>query len=145
MFHHLSSKQVTPAAKQSSNIMHPTHDSSRRHLVKRRPRPASFPNASHPEPLVVARRLALDAARQAPAILLLVGAFDVGQEVPIPVESDDTGHEEVILGAHAGHGLLEEICGVHVLVNAVSKLEEKRILHVAREFLPTVRRQDILA
>jgi hypothetical protein len=51
-------------------------------------------------------------------------------------ETDNTADEEVILGAGASHRILQERGLMHVLVDGVAELEEKGILHVAREFLP---------
>lgn len=92
-------------------------------------------NTGNHKTLVVARRLALDATGQAAAEALLVSTLDVGQFVAVPVVSDNTADEQLVLGTRASHGVLEELGGVHILVDGVSELEEERVLHVSREFL----------
>lgn len=99
------------------------------------PSDSAFPNARNHQPLVVTAGLALDPPGQVRLVDVLVRALDVGQVGLVPVAPHDPRHQEVVLGASAGHGVLEEAGLVLVAVDGVTQLEQERVLHVAAELL----------
>lgn len=77
-------------------------------------------DAGNHEHLIITRRLSSNAAGQALPISMLIGALDVGKLVPVPVETDNARDEQVVLGAQSGHGILQELRGVHILVDSMA-------------------------
>lgn len=82
-----------------------------------------LPNASHHQSFIVPARLPLDPLGQILAIARSVRTLDVGHIALIPMRPHHPRHQEVVLGAGARHGLLEQLGLVHVLVQAVLQLE----------------------
>ena len=66
---------------------------------------------------------------------MLIRSLDLAHMLLIPMRSDDAVEEQTVLGAHAGHALLEKNGVAHGFVGGGAKLMEEGGSHVAGEFL----------
>jgi hypothetical protein len=97
-----------------------------------------LPNTSQHQTLIVTTCLASDTLAKTGSVSLLVGLLHILEVLAVPMRPDDLGNQQLVLCAHASHGVLQKLSLVHVLVCRVPKLEKQGGLHMTRELLNAV-------
>lgn len=89
--------------------------------------------ASDHQILVISGNLTLDSLNEVLLVLVLVGSLDLVQVLPVPMHSDYSRHEQIVLCAHSGHCFFE-LRGVrHDTVGGSPEHQQKGVFHVTGE------------